>query len=486
MRGLAILVIAIFCFECVQSAYAVDLDKKMTVRIHNRKSTKVIKAILGDVNFSYDAKTLRKRKVSINSDSLTARQLLCHLFEDSSLVVDQLDGFIVIYKSVPYSASAKECVKNRILQGKIYDKLTKEPVPYAPIRYAKGKTTVSNADGVFNFPVSCQLDTVSISVHALGYASKQTLLHVDNQNIVALEPETTTLREVVIRKVSPIIAVKKSLKQVTDSYTAYRTMNRAYFREMIFENEEISAFVEAEFDVAKSAYGRDMKEKVQLIKGRKWTSPNYSDSIVYKTRGSLSSCLALDIVHHQGMFYHDDCFTDYDFKYGDFVVWGDLMVHQIDFYPKKASDKFYKGSLYLDQKDYSVRAIKFEITPSRLHWANEQFIIKKSKNLDIETESANYLVVYAPKDGKLHLNYAQLNVSFKVKDKTTKDVIRYRSRADLVFNESSPSEKRISSSQSFFTNNILLDQPIQYSLNYWEDTNFIPVEFEFYEAMVGE
>ncbi|WP_109831494.1 carboxypeptidase-like regulatory domain-containing protein [Reichenbachiella versicolor] len=474
-------------FSCLNVAFATiqgsDLDRVISFEVKNQKSAKAIKSLMGKTNFSYDTRLLRKRRVSISSDSLTTRQLLHILFEDSTLVIDELEDFVVIYNSIPRSKK-NDCVQSQQLRGKVFNQLTKDPLPYAPIRYGKGKTTVSNSDGDFSLILPCGQDSVLISVHALGYQSKNFSLSVTQHANVAVVPEAITLREVIIRKITPRLAIEKSIENISKAFTDYRTINRAFFREMIFENEELTALAEAEFDITKPAYGAMERERVKLIRGRKWMSPEYRDTIVYKTRGSLSSCLKLDVVQHLGRFYDKDSQSSYDFRYVDFVVFGDAMVHQVDFYPIEGSGEYYKGSLFLDQRDYSLRAMKLEVAAAYRQLANDDFVEKKPKNLEIKNKAATYAVDYVRKEGRLHLNSVQVNVSFEVKNRDTKEEGVFRSQADLVFHESKPSQIKFPSKESFMTNDVLLEQSIDYDINFWDNTGFIPIEFDVYKALL--
>ncbi|MGL1885191.1 MAG: hypothetical protein OCD76_01655 [Reichenbachiella sp.] len=464
---------------------SIDLDQPIVAHFDNIRNDKAIRQVLGQYSqsYSYDAYLIQKRKVSIDSDSLSIRQLLQFLFNDSSLVISSVRNQIIIYK--PVFEQSINCTGHKKVQGKVYNSVTNEPVPYAPIRYAGGtKFTVTSISGDFAMNIPCNQVEVPLEIHALGYYTKIDTIDAQSPSLVVIKPASKTLREVIIRSVTPELALRKSLNEIPENFTTERTIANSFFREIIYKDEELDAISEAILEVYKGGYGENRKAKVSLIKGRKLVSPHYNDTINFKLKGSLNSCLQLDIVSNLPRFYSLESFQSYNYAYVDLVEYGDDLVHQIDFEPKSTNQEdFYKGSLYFDEQNFSLRAASFVVYPKLMNRAAKTLVKKKSRKLKIKPKSVQYKVQYRNVSDKLYLSYVIMEIKFKIIDKRSKSNYMYTSQSELVVNHITPSNERLPNSESFLTNKVFLDQSVNYDLSFWKDIDFLPVDMKLYDAI---
>jgi CarboxypepD_reg-like domain len=102
-----------------------------------------------------------------------------------------------------------------IVKGKVLDKSTLEPIPFANI-YVNNTTigTQTNEDGVFSIKVST-IKNVQLIVSSIGYKSLEKSLNI-GENIIELEPDNTQLAEIKVssKKDKKWISLYKDFEKV--------------------------------------------------------------------------------------------------------------------------------------------------------------------------------------------------------------------------------------------------------------------------------
>lgn len=101
---------------------------------------------------------------------------------------------------------AADSLKN-IIQGKVIDALSKEPLPFVPILVKGTKTgTTADQDGQFKLviPDSLMADTVTLQIIYIGYESKEVVIHrrelSKTKMLLVIPAETAMMGEVCIVK----------------------------------------------------------------------------------------------------------------------------------------------------------------------------------------------------------------------------------------------------------------------------------------------
>ncbi|MCX6259058.1 MAG: carboxypeptidase-like regulatory domain-containing protein [Bacteroidia bacterium] len=134
------------------------------------------------------------------------------------------------------------------ISGKIIDKETNEPIPYASIGI-RGKTigTVSNMNGNFHFtvPVNCLNDSLFVS--CIGYASYSFAIKGDSKSTISLTRKNFRLKEVTVKPKwdDPKKIVKEAVKRIRDNAPEAPYLCNAYYREFIKEDSLYAKKVEA-------------------------------------------------------------------------------------------------------------------------------------------------------------------------------------------------------------------------------------------------
>lgn len=138
----------------------------------------------------------------------------------------------------------------QLIQGKVVDKETGKPVPFASIGIiGLPRGTSSNVDGEFSISV---LTPFSLRVTCLGYESV-TLNSADSVLIINLKPIATQLEEIVIlyRKVNPSKIVRKAFASIPNNYNDKSFLQRFFYRQYSKTDMEYERLVEASVDIWK-------------------------------------------------------------------------------------------------------------------------------------------------------------------------------------------------------------------------------------------
>lgn len=464
------------------------LDEPISVDYGEVRSDKAVKLISNELGFgfSYDASLLRKRLVNISSENSTLRELLNDIFEDPSITIVVHRKQILIYKS-QFAEQYNPCERGFLYSGKILDERSVEPIPYAAIKIEQYDLhTVANDDGIFAFNLPCRVDSLKIEIYSLGYLKEIHLVPVSDKPLnIFLSPTFIALQEVIIRSVEPEIVINKCLERIQENYCESPAKAVAFFRETVQKNDSLVGLSEAIFDLYKESYVSSKKDKLKLVKGRKLINRTQLDTVDFKMKGSLNSCLLLDVVKNLPSFLAEGSFSVYDYKFDDILDYNDKLVYKIDFAPKEgSSDYYYQGSLYIDEGNYALHAVEFQVDPSLLHLARSEMVFKKSNRLRTKPLKATYKIQYQEVGERLMLSYVRMNVDMRVRLRGKLFGARYKSSAEMVINKADVNNsQQIDRQEVFNLDKIFLEQPIVYDLNFWKGFDFLPLDKPLLQAV---
>ncbi|MFY0652005.1 MAG: carboxypeptidase-like regulatory domain-containing protein [Cyclobacteriaceae bacterium] len=464
------------------------LDSAVSINLKNVRSDRAVKLLSNRLGygFSYDATLLVKKQIDVSSSQQKVRNILYQIFGDTSLHISTHNRQILIARKYLHYAP-QPCEGEAVISGTIYDNLTDEPIPFTALNLESlNRYTVANYDGIFVFKVPCDVDSIEIETHALGYINLKKNISVKNGQLsIFLEPSVIALREVIVRSVDPVFVVNQSLDKRDENYLSRKTAAKVFFRETIQKNEGLVGLSEAVFQLQKESYSNSKSDRLKLIKGRKYIDATKLDTIDFKLKASLSSCLRLDVVKNLPSFYHEDLSDIYDLSYTDVLIYNDRLVYKIDFTPKEGVNEYYhSGSLYIDENDYSLIATEFVVDKKMLHRARSEIIIRKSRKVKSKLKSAKYTVHYMEIDGKYFLSYVRMEIAMRVR--LTKRIrgSSYISIAEMVVNQVDNGEiDRIERHEAFKTDKIFMEEPMSYDLDFWKGYDFFPLDIPLYQSI---
>ena len=488
MKYLLAILIVFNATLCVGQSDQGILERVVAVDFIGVKNNRAVKILSDQLNygFSYDASLLPNKNLNFASSNLTVRQVLYKIFDDDRLNVAVHNSQFLISKNY-YVVENNPCEEQKIFLGRILDNVTLEPLSYAAVKVSGlERHTVANFEGNFMLSLPCDHDSVSLEFYALGYRkSINTVLVSNKRHNFFLESAAIPLQEVIIRSVEPELVLKKCLERIADNYVTTPANATAFFREATSDNDELSGISEAIFELYKAPYNRPKIDRLKLLKGRKLVNSSQADTIKFRIKGSIESCLKLDVIKNIPTFMLPEYKHAYTYKFVDVLEYNNTQVYQIDFTPKPGvTAQYFEGSLFIDENSFALVAIDFRVKPNLISRATKEMVIKKSKKHVTHPVSARYLVQYQGVEGKRFLSYVQMNLEMKVREKGKLFGRKYETTDELVVNSVSQRDKeRIERKELFDPSEILLDQSITYDVNFWKGYDFFPLDQPLYRAV---
>ncbi len=157
--------------------------------------------------------------------------------------------------------------KEQTLNGIIYDKLTKTPIPYVHISLSNNVGTISNKDGEFRL-IWGDFTTEQQNLHfsAVGYRTLTLPLSDSILNTyleVKLMPSITILDDVLItsevKADSAILIMQKVLKNINKNYPKHKYGIEAFYREANISDDVYSRLIEAQIFIADKGYNKPIE-----------------------------------------------------------------------------------------------------------------------------------------------------------------------------------------------------------------------------------
>ena len=167
--------------------------------------------------------------------------------------------FFFLLLLLAVSATAQELM----LQGRVVDAETDEPLPYASIYVDAGRGTLTNTEGDFHLSVSGQ-DILQISY--VGY-EKLRIKAGEVSKVVKLKPFKQQLREVTVVPIDEQYILKQVIRNLKKDFSSHKTDRQGYFMRTLMKNRKDSYLVES-FMAAGSAVNLREEETFSGIYGK--------------------------------------------------------------------------------------------------------------------------------------------------------------------------------------------------------------------------
>lgn len=325
--------------------------------------------------------------------------------------------------------------QNRFIEGRVIDKTTKEPLPYASIYLNKDNGTISNEEGFFMKYMEPQFHTITFSY--VGYEKKEYKIE-QLPEIVELLPLAINLSEVIITPID----YHEIIKRIFNKYSTIvlkkeHETNHFFYRQTTKTDKVCNEILETFFDAIPILCLQDL----QLVEGRYAKIP--SDSINQYTTFTnffqYSQISPLDPKKDSRNKIIMPLRKDYNDYYN---VYGDVLssenndlIYRIFFSEKKENKRpILEGVLFIDPQNLAI--LKFEgeaknIPPTlrdkqsyvKSHKLRFSAIYKQIKELPI-VESVNikntYTTTSVDKDRSTEINSILYNVASTKKNKGKK------------------------------------------------------------------
>jgi len=494
--------IGIICLlVCYSSARATDiLDEAIQLPKIKGTTYELLNRItdLTGYFFIYDGDIINsEKKISFSGGNHTLRNTINLITKDENIQIKVINRHILLYKRESPSIIVTQTthitadsLKYITARAIVKDAQTKEPIPYVSVSVLEtGIGTITNQSGEFILKIPLQDSIQNIQISHVGY-NQQIIpvgLFLDNMVDIFMQTKIVPIQDVIIGLVNPQKLIREMIIKKPENYQNNPVYFTNFYREGIENKNTIISLTEGVFQIYKTGFQSSDNDQVKLLKMRKISNVDITDSIILKMRAGVDASLHLDIIKYVPDFLDLNDNNPFIYTKIDMAVTDSSLAHVIAFEQKRGiTDPLYKGELYIDADNSALLLAHFEINPDYIKKATDQFVLKKPRNVDIKTENADYYVYYKYWNGKYYLNHIRGDITFKVKKKKA---FLQPSKSVHVFFEmivckiDTNDVKKFPGKESFSPRNIFSETKFQYDSHFWDEFNVILPEKKLHESL---
>jgi hypothetical protein len=139
--------------------------------------------------------------------------------------------------------------------------------------------------------------------------------------------------------------------------------------------------------------------------------------VALKLQGGPFSTLYLDIMKYPEYIFTPVTMDEYEFSFGVPSTVNNRPVYVVNFKQKPEIDvPRYFGSLFIDSETLALSSASYSLNLVGMKdSANNMFVKRKPRDIDVTPLSASYKVDYREKNGQWYYGYGSVDLSFKVK-----------------------------------------------------------------------
>ena len=308
-----------------------------------------------------------------------------------------------------------------VISGKIIDKTTRQPIPYAHIGVmAKGLGTIANEQGEFYYRFPKIAADEDVTVAHLGYknlARKGGEFVAGDKNVL-LELETAqpvVVDSGYVKNFDARAWVMAALEKVTNNYTETPVMMTGFYQETLQQDEAYVDIREAVLKVEKDPRPKiEVPEKYRMLRGRRFESTTRDKVLDDYEFPSGPAIVTRSLETGLPEYLSGSNISDYRFQLDDSIAfYNNKDVYQIHFRPIGPQVKGARnGIICISKADSAIVRIAYDFTPEGM---DEVFkssmknavgkVFGKNRR---EAKRVSSFTNYLPYDGKWYLQDSQL------------------------------------------------------------------------------
>lgn len=345
--------------------------------------------------------------------------------------------------------------QQNIIQGYVYDEITRQPLPYANISIDDISGTITNEEGFYKYKFFKERKyPIDIKISYIGYESK--LISINNSDIhkIYLKPKESIIPEAVVKADFIYALLNKAYNKIPENYPDKGQRYKGFFRQTISRGDKILYMGEAFMDAYKSTYEKNCEDnQIEILKFRKFSNQNKYENN-YRFTGGPFLIYRLDMVKLRSPFLNPEYYNKFNYEYNNIVSFQDREFYELLFESK--SQKI-SGKILIDKKDYGYANIKLE----------DQDTISES---GFKKGPLSCNVTYT-KIGDLYFlnnySYSLILINPEKKEELVADLI-YTTVESNLYNGSPIDYKR-----TIALNDVFMNETIDTSNNFWRNLNII-------------
>jgi len=449
-----------------------------------------------DCYFSYNSDIIPIANiVHLKAPGDTLIYILRKLIPDENIKFKIVDELVVIYNDLgtgnneTIGASNNNSVKVCSLKGRILDRTSGDPIPFATVSIDGTQLgTIANSAGDFIFKYHGIYSDDSVIISCMGFKiQKFRLDKMDTLfNEILLQPDFIPIQEVVIRKTDPVYLLHSAISKIPDNYYTGPVNLTTFYRESVKKGNKYVIISEAILEIFRSAFKEDYPfDQVKVIKGRKNVDINRTDTVSLRLKAGLQTSLFLDIVRNKPEFFNEDFFQYYSWDMTDIILDNDRYVYVITFKQYTYTQPpHYEGKIYIDMESLAIRAFEFNINPETIDKAARYLVIHKPRDFDVIPVSAQYYVRYREEKGRFYLSYILSDNVFRIRKKTQILSRTFQTTTEMAVTDiKTDNVTTFKAKETTDINDLFINQVGGYDEKFWGEYNYIKPDEPLEEAL---
>jgi len=445
--------------------------------------------------FIYDSRIVENdKRVSIRKGEYTIRDAIYAITTNNRLKIDVLENHLLLRLEEGYKIRLEEDIINNkriTLRGTVYDMEVRDAIPYVHVGLI-GTTigTVTNRSGEFQLIIPDSLAHSKLKLSHIGYESQEVeSARLTEQSVdFYLKPHAITLQEITVSIADPKQVLNDMLQQKSKNYALEPVYLTCFYREGIEHRKRNIDLTEAVVQIYKSGSQYDSThDQVKLIKKRRITDQQQTDTIFPRMKSGINSCLVLDIMKEMPDFIYPQDNVFYSYFFANVTSIDNRLVNIITFKQKPSvKEPLYTGDLYIEAESKALVEIQIEMNPQHVSKATHFFVARKSRDLNLTLQEAKYMVSYKPAtDGLYYINHIRGDIVFKVRKRNHLFSSPLHFWFEMVTCKIDKEDVRgFSRNDRLSTTQIFSETKHPYDQDFWENFNLILPEERLIETMI--
>ncbi|MEP5131399.1 carboxypeptidase-like regulatory domain-containing protein, partial [Nonlabens ulvanivorans] len=360
----------------------------------------------------------------------------------------------------------------QIISGKIIDRISAEPIPYANILIKDSYSgTVSNEDGEFEISVVKSTNEFTLVISVIGYKTAQIELSKDTHYpslIIELEEKVFELDEVVISYLSPNQIFDNFHKNYSVNYYQKSALLKAFYHSAFSENDEFKHLLEATINVREFRKKKHRTFEVEITQRRK------SNDYRIERWGEKNNYL-YDAIASNPMLELSDFLDKKNQKYYDLerlpnTTYNSESVYVVRFTPKKNTNKpLYEATAYFNSDDFALIKAEYAFDNDE-HKIQNQSLKDKTYHIPFVSGSVQYQKI----DEYYILKYLGYNNGWTVINNISNDtIVKDILKDEILFHETQYDNSEPLANPLTKWGDIY-NKPFGYDADYWNNQVKIP------------
>lgn len=387
-------------------------------------------------------------------------------------------------KHLKTAFSVKGMIK---IRGKVVDKTTREPVPYANVGVTGTYIgTASNMDGEFELKIPQRYRNDSMYISAVGFENqKLSIAKKADEGIVIIELVSKNFKidEVDIESKSLVAykILKTAVEKLKTNYIQMPYNYDSYYRCEKKVNDRIIRLREAAVRIYDNlGYERGDSYKVFKERNYRFLQVRRSFELNSLSDGStnLDDLLEMDVVRVRGnilnLNYINPVFYDVEIEkiteYENDSIW--VISYKNKRKPSLSSTgdvyaKKYEGKIYVKKKDYAIVKNETQVEANNYSELGRSFYVQEDK-LQWKRKSVkyNFTVIYRKQEGYYYLSYLNYNRSLKLQNKKDKRIKTEDIKTEMMVNKVITKKPEKIEKRAYYEN-------IKFDKKFWNSYNFL-------------